>query len=62
MKLVAKNALYGVAALIVAFLAYEAWFTYLWGFNPLGLAPFYFIGLLAVLGLAAGARRIEPRP
>jgi hypothetical protein len=62
MKLAAKIALYGAAALIVAFLAYGAWFIYVWGFNPLGLMPFYLIGLLAVLGLAVGARRIGKEP
>lgn len=62
MKLAAKIALYGVAALIAAFLAYGAWYTYVWGFNPLGLMPLYLIGLLIVVGLASGARRIGREP
>jgi hypothetical protein len=45
-----RAVIYGIAiliiALVVAFMAYCAWFTLVWGFNPFWIFPLYLVGLV----------------
>jgi len=57
-----KIAIYSIAVLVVAlvvgFMAYSAWFTLVWGFNPLRIFPLYLAGLAICAGAIFIAQRL----
>jgi hypothetical protein len=48
-------AAYLIAGAVLLFMAYCAWFTLMWGFNPLAIFPLYAVGLLVFAGCIAVA-------
>lgn len=55
---IVRTALYLIAVLTLAFLAFAAWFAAAWGFDPLWLFPLDALGLIIAGGLTFYARSL----
>ena len=54
MNRVARIVAVFVAVTVLGFCCYGAWFTYIWGFNPVFLAPVFLILLAICAGILYG--------